>query len=134
MLINLAPFGHRTSSPAKILDRLGQEARRVPGANIYLQPVQDLTIDSSSGKTQYQFALQGADTATVTDWSNRLVQALGNEPKMRNVSSDLQNEGLAAYIDINRDTAARLGITPATVDDTLYFDFGQRIISTIFTQ
>ena len=134
MLINLAPFGHRTTAPAQILDRLRQEAKQVPGANIYLQPVQDLTIDSSSGKAEYQFALQGADTATVATWSNKLVQALSNEPKVRDVTSDLQNEGLSAYIDINRDTAARLGITPATVDDTLYFDFGQRIISTIFTQ
>ena len=134
MLINLAPFGHRTASPATILDRLRSEAAEVPGASLYLQPVQDLTLDSSSGKTQYQFALQGADTPTVTDWSNRLVQRLSQDTRLRNVSSDLQNQGLSAYIDINRETAARLGITPATVDETLYFAFGQRIISTIFTQ
>jgi multidrug efflux pump len=134
MLINLAPFGHRASSPPAILDRLRREAAEVPGAALYVQPVQDLTIDSSSGRTQYRFALQGADTATVTDWSNRVVQRLAREPKVRNVASDLQNEGLSAYIDINRETAARLGITPASVDDTLYYAFGQRIISTIFTQ
>ncbi|HEY5288671.1 MAG TPA: efflux RND transporter permease subunit [Caulobacteraceae bacterium] len=134
MLINLAPFGHRTASPATILDRLRSEAAEVPGASLYLQPVQDLTLDSSSGKTQYQFALQGADTPTVTDWSNRLVQRLSQDTRLRNISSDLQNQGLSAYIDINRETAARLGITPATVDETLYFAFGQRIISTIFTQ
>jgi multidrug efflux pump len=134
MLINLAPFGHRTSPPAKILDRLRREAAEVPGAGLYVQPVQDLTIDSSSGRTQYQFALQGADTPTVTDWANRVVTRLAREPKIRNVASDLQNEGLSAYIDIDRDTAARLGITPASVDDTLYSAFGQRIISTIFTQ
>jgi multidrug efflux pump len=134
MLINLAPFGQRTSPPSQILDRLRREAQQVPGGGIYLQPVQDLTIDSSQGKTQYQFALQGADTPTVTAWSSKIVQALADEPKVRNVSSDLQNQGLSAYIDINRDNAARLGVTPATVDDTLYSDFGQRIISTIFTQ
>ncbi|MGH7023933.1 MAG: efflux RND transporter permease subunit, partial [Caulobacteraceae bacterium] len=134
MLINLAPFGHRTSSPPAILDRLRKEAAQAPGATLYVQPVQDLTIDSSSGATQYHFALQGADTATVTDWSNKLVQRLSHEPKVRNVSSDLQNEGLSAYVDINRDTAARLGITPSTVDNTLYYAFGQSIISTIFTQ
>ncbi|HXV01205.1 MAG TPA: efflux RND transporter permease subunit [Caulobacteraceae bacterium] len=134
MLINLAPFGHRTASQPAILDRLRREAAEVPGAGIYVQPVQDLTIDSSSGRTQYQFALQGADTATVAQWSARLVQRLAGEPKVRNVASDLQGQGLSAYIDINRETAARLGITPATVDDTLYSAFGQRIISTIFTQ
>ncbi len=134
MLINLAPFGHRTTSPALILDRFRREAAEVPGAALFVQPVQDLTIDSSSGRTQYQFALQGADTPTVTAWANKVVQRLAREPKVRNVASDLQNEGLSAYIDIDRDTAARLGITPASVDDTLYSAFGQRIISTIFTQ
>ena len=134
MLINLAPFGHRTASLAKILDRMRQEAEAVPGMEIYLLPVQDLTIDSSSGRTQYQFALQGADTQTVQDWSNRVVAKLSHDPKLRDVASDLQGEGLSAYIDIDRDKAGRLGITPATVDDTLYFAFGQRIISTIFTQ
>ena len=134
MLINLAPFGHRTSAPAAILDRLRREAQQVPGARLYVQPVQDLTIDSSSGKTEYQFALQGADTPTVTDWSNRLVRRLASEPKVRNIASDLQNQGLSAFIDIDRDKAARLGITPATIDEALYSAFGQRIISTIFTQ
>jgi len=134
MLINLAPFGHRTASQDQILDRLRQEAAEVPGAGLYVQPVQDLTIDSSSGKTQYQFALQGADTQTVTDWSNKLVERLKTEPKIRNVTSDLQNQGLSAYVNIDRDTAARLGITPSTIDNTLYYAFGQAIISTIFTQ
>ncbi|HEY7900672.1 MAG TPA: efflux RND transporter permease subunit, partial [Caulobacteraceae bacterium] len=97
MLINLAPFGHRTSAPNAILERLRSEAAQVPGARLYVRPVQDLTIDSSSGKTQYQFALQGADTASVTNWSNRLVQNLAGEAKLRNVSSDLQNEGQSAF-------------------------------------
>ncbi len=134
MLINLAPFGHRSSSLAKTLDRLRGEAEKVPGIQLYLEPVQDLTIDSSSGRTQYQFALQGSDTATVGTWSAKLVQKLQNEPKIRNVASDLQGEGLSAYIDIDRDNAARLGITAASIDDALYYAFGQRIISTIFTQ
>jgi multidrug efflux pump len=134
MLINLAPFGHRSSPPAAILDRLRHEAQEIPGVTLYLQPVQDLTIDSASGRTQYQFALQGADTATVADWSDRLVRKLAAEPKVMNVASDLQNQGLSAYVNIDRETAARLGITPATIDDVLYFAFGQRIISTIFTQ
>ncbi len=134
MLINLAPFGHRTARLATILDHLRQEAAAIPGMRLYLLPVQDLTIDSSSGRTQYQFALQGADTLTVADWSARIVSRLMDDPKLRNVTSDLQSGGLSAYIDIDRDKAGRLGITPATVDDTLYYAFGQRIISTIFTQ
>ncbi|MEO8813411.1 MAG: efflux RND transporter permease subunit, partial [Caulobacteraceae bacterium] len=105
-----------------------------PGVRLYPRPVQDLTIDASSGRTQYQFALQGSDTATVATWSAKLVAALGGEAKLRNVASDLQNQGLSAFVDIDRDTAARLGVTPATVDDTLYYAFGQRIVSTIFTQ
>jgi multidrug efflux pump len=134
MLIRLAPFGHRTAGLTAILDRLRRTADRVAGVSLYLQPVQDLTIDSSSGRTQYQFALQGSDTATVALWSSRLVDRLAGDPKLRNVESDLQNDGLAAFVDIDRDTAARVGVTPASVDDALYYAFGQRIISTIFTQ
>ena len=134
MLISLAPFGHRTTSLAKTLERLRTEADAVPGISLYLQPVQDLTIDSSGGRTQYQFSLQGSDTKTVADWSDQVVKRLSGDPKLRNVASDLQNDGLSAYINIDRDAAGRLGITPATVDDTLYYAFGQRIISTIFTQ
>ena len=134
MLIALQPFGHRSANQTRILQNLEAEAAKVPGVTLYLQPVQDLTIDAASSRTQYQFALQGADTAAVADWSNRIVQKLATEPKIRNVASDLQGEGLSAYIDIDRDTAARLGITAATIDDTLYSAFGQRIISTIFTQ
>jgi multidrug efflux pump len=134
MLINLAPFGHRHASLSATIAHLKARARDVPGASLYLQPVQDLTIDSSSGKTQYQFALQGSDTATVQAWSDKLVARLRKDPDLVNVSSDLQNEGLSAYVNIDRDTAARLGVTAATVDDTLYYALGQRIVSTIFTQ
>ena len=134
MLINLKPVGERSGSLSKTLDGLRARANTVPGVALDLLPVQDLTIDASSGRTQYQFALQGATTATVADWSSRLVKRLQTDPKVRNVSSDLQNEGLSAYVNIDRDTAARLGVTPATVDDSLYYAFGQRIISTIFTE
>jgi multidrug efflux pump len=133
MLINLKPFGQRAALP-KIIADLHERSRAVAGATLYLQPVQDLTIDASSGRTQYQFALQGSDTKTVATWSSKLVTKLQDEPKLLNVASDLQNEGLAANVNIDRDTAARLGITPATVDSTLYAAFGQQIISTIFTQ
>ncbi len=134
LLINLKPFGHRSGSLATTLDRLRALARDTPGVTLYLQPVQDLTIDASSGRTQYQFALQGSDTATVATWTARLVDRLSEDAKLRNVASDVQNQGLSAFVNIDRDTAARLGVTAATVDDTLYSAFGQRIISTIFTQ
>ena len=134
MLINLKPQGQRSSSLDAILDRLRNDALQAPGMQLFLLPVQDLTVDSSAGRTQYQFALQGADQATVSDWSNRVVERLQRVPQVRNVASDLQAQGLSAYIDIDRDTAARLGVTPATIDETLYDAFGQRIISTIFTQ
>ncbi len=134
MLISLKPPGARGSSFAATLQRLRKEGNSVAGVGLYLQPVQDLTIDSSSGRTQYQFALQGSDGAAVAEWSARLTRRLAQDPKVRDVVSDLRDEGLAAFVDIDRDTAARLGITPATVDDTLYSAFGQRIISTIFTQ
>ncbi|MGI8840513.1 MAG: efflux RND transporter permease subunit [Caulobacteraceae bacterium] len=134
LLINLAPFGHRSGPLAATLDRLRALARDTPGVTLYLQPVQDLTIDASAGATQYQFALQGSDTATVGAWTAKLVERLSGERKLRNVASDVQNQGLSAFVNIDRDTAARLGVTAATVDDTLYSAFGQRIISTIFTQ
>ncbi len=134
LLINLKPFGHRGSSVTSILDRLRAKASDLPGVTLYLRPVQDLTIDAASGKTQYQFALEGSDTQTVGTWSERLVSRLRADEKLRNVGSDLQDDGLSAYVNIDRDTAARLGVTAATVDDTLYYAFGQRIVSTIFTQ
>ncbi len=134
LLINLKPFGQRSGSLATTLDRLRGLARGAPGVTLYLQPVQDLTIDASSGRTQYQFALQGSDTATVGAWTAALVNRLAGDAKLRNVASDVQDQGLSAFVNIDRDTAARLGVTAATVDDTLYSAFGQRIISTIFTQ
>ena len=134
LLINLKPFGHRGSSLAGILDRLRAKASDLPGVTLFLRPIQDLTIDAASGKTQYQFALEGSDTQTVGTWSEKLVSRLRTDQKLRNVGSDLQNQGLSAYVNIDRDTAARLGVTAATVDDTLYYAFGQRIVSTIFTQ
>ena len=133
-LIQLKPFGHRSGNQNKIIANLKREAAQIPGVGLYLLPVQDLTIDATGGRSQYQFALQGSDTATVADWSARLMNKLQGEKKIRNVASDLQDQGLSAYVDIDRDTAARLGITAATIDDTLYSAFGQRIISTIFTQ
>jgi multidrug efflux pump len=133
-LIDLVPLGQRTSPQPAILERLRQRAASVPGMTLYLQPVQDLTIDSNVGRTEYQFSLEGPDTATVDAWAANVVEKLSHEPKVRNVAADVQGQGLSAFIAIDRDTAARLAITPSTVDDALYDAFGQRIISTIFTE
>jgi multidrug efflux pump len=133
MLITLKPKGSRPSQ-ATVLEHLAQRAHAVAGVNLFLMPVQDLTIDATAGKTQYQFSLEGADQATVNDWAGRIVTKLSGLKQLRNVAADVQNQGLSAFIDVDRDTAARLGVTPETVDETLYDAFGQRIISTIFTQ
>jgi multidrug efflux pump len=101
---------------------------------LYLQPTQDLTIDAESGPTQYRFSVQGSNTADVTAEANRIVAALQHVSQVRNVSTDAGAMGSAAYINIDRDTAARLNVTASSVDDTLYSAFGQRIVSTIFTE
>ena len=133
MLISLKDRGQRPGQ-ATVLDHLRQRAQAVPGLTLYVMPVQDLSIDAAAGKTQYQFSLQGADQKTVDDWAGRIVAKLSSLKQLRNVAADVQSEGLTAFIDIDRDAAARLGVTPATIDETLYDAFGQRIISTIFTQ
>jgi multidrug efflux pump len=133
LLINLKPKGDRPAQ-ATVLEHLRERANGVAGVSLYLMPVQDLTIDATSGKTQYQFSLQGADQTTVDAWAGKIVAKLSTLNQLRNVATDVQNQGLTAFIDVNRDTASRLGITPETIDETLYDAFGQRIISTIFTQ
>ena len=134
VLINLKPQGHRTGSQEKVLENLRQRARNVAGINLYVQPVQDLSIDSSVSRTQYQFALEGSDQAQVNQWAAKIVDRLSDDKNVRNVAADVQSEGLSTFIEIDRDTAARVGVAASTVDDALYDAFGQRIISTIFTQ
>ena len=116
------------------MTRLQDRVRQVAGVTLYLQPTQDLTIDAETGPTQYRVSVEGADTATVTTWVNRLVAEMRNRKELRNATSDAGAQGLAAFIDIDRDTAARLGVTASAVDDALYSAFGQRIVSTIFTE
>jgi multidrug efflux pump len=134
MLINIKPRGQRSGSQDKILADLRSRARNVAGVTLYLQPVQDLTIDSNVGPTQYDFALQGSNQDEINLWAGKLVAKLANVPQVTNVSADVQSQGLAASINIDRATAARLGVTAETVDEALYDAYGQRIISTIFTQ
>ncbi len=131
MLIDLKT-DHGTQ--ADVMTRLQERAEKVPGITLYLQPTQDLTIDAETGPTEFRVSLEGADTATVTTWVNKLVAEMRTRKELRNATSDAGAEGLAAFIDIDRDTAARLGVTASAVDDALYSAFGQRIVSTIFTE
>ena len=133
-LINLKPYDERADDVTDVIRRLQQEVADVPGVTLYLQPVQDLTIDTSVSRTQYQFVLEDANPDELATWTPKLVAALAEQPELQDVASDLQQNGLSAYITIDRDTAGRFGITPATVDNALYDAFGQRIVSTIFTQ
>jgi len=131
MLINLKS-GH--DNQQRVIDRLRAKAQSVPGIVLYLQPTQDLTIDAESGPTQYRLSLEGADNAAVVEWAGKLVQKLRTVSKVRNVVTDADASGAAVYVDIDRDTAARLNISASTIDEALYSAFGQRIVSTIFTQ
>jgi multidrug efflux pump len=133
MLINLKPQEMRDSLPV-ILPRLQAAAAQVGGIRPYLQPVQDLTVDTESGANAYRFALQGADQNEVNLWADKLAKALVDEPSLRNVTSNVLSGGRAVTVTINRDSAARLGLSAQAVDNALYDAFGQRIISTIYGQ
>ncbi len=119
---------------ADVMQRLKNAVDRIPGITLYLQPTQDLTIDAESGPTQYRFSVEGSNTADVNAEAQRITAALQSVSKVRNVTSDAGATGDAAFINIDRDTAARLNITASSVDDALYSAFGQRIVSTIFTE
>jgi len=130
MLINLKP-DH--GNQARLMQRLRDRASAVAGLTLYLQPTQDLTIDAETGPTQYRLSVQGADTAVVNQAAVKLTEELSHAGKLRNVVTDAGAGGMAAYVDVDRDTASRLSITASAIDDALYSAFGQRIISTIFT-
>jgi multidrug efflux pump len=132
MLINLKP--DRSGKLVDIMERLRGRVAQIPGLAIYLQPTQDLTIDAETGPTQYRLSIEGADNASVTEWANKLVQHLQGQKQVRNAVSDAGATGPAAFINIDRDTASRMSITAAAVDDALYSAYGQRIVSTIFTE
>ncbi|NMM21402.1 MAG: multidrug transporter subunit MdtC [Rhodoferax sp.] len=132
MLINLKPV--RSGTQQQTMDRLRQRVGQVAGVTIYLQPTQDLTIDAETGPTQYRVSLEGSDNATVVQWATKLSQRLQGVVQVRNVVSDATATGVAVFVDIDRDSASRLGISAAAIDDALYSAFGQRIVSTIFTE
>jgi multidrug efflux pump len=133
-LINLKPRADRSISVTEVIRRLRDETANVSGITVYMQPVQDLTLDNTISRTQYQFTLESADSAALSTWTPKLVAALGQLPQLADVVSNQEDNGLAAYVTIDRDSAARLGISVGTVDNALYDAFGQRIVSTIFTQ
>jgi multidrug efflux pump len=133
MLINLKAKGERDPL-GLVMSRLSEAARAVPGIALYLQPSQDLTIDDRVSRTQYQFTLQDPDIANLSLWVPRMVEKLQGLPQLTDVAGDLQDQGLVAFVRIDRDAAARLGVTTAAIDNALYNAFGQRLISTIFTQ
>ncbi|MFZ0775151.1 MAG: efflux RND transporter permease subunit, partial [Xanthobacteraceae bacterium] len=133
-LITLKPHDERNMTASQIIERLQKEVAGVVGITLYMQPVQDLTIDSTISRAPYHFVLEDANAAEFTTWVPKLVQQLSQLPQLSDVASDLQQQGLAVDIVIDRATASRFGITPATIDNVLYDAFGQRIVSTIYTQ
>ncbi len=134
LLINLKPLAQRNASASEVIRRLQPRLAQVDGITLYMQPVQDLSIDDRVSRTQYQYTLEDPDPKELADAANRMVDRLRTVPVLRDVASDQQNDGLQAALDIDRTTASRLGITPQLIDDTLYDAFGQRQVSTMFTQ
>jgi multidrug efflux pump len=134
MQINLKPHDERKASASEIIRRLQPRIDKVEGITLFMQPVQDLTVDDRVSRTQFQYSLEDADAKELNTWAPRLVEKLQTLPELRDVASDQQTEGLQAMLSIDRDSAARFGITPQLIDDTLYDAFGQRLVSTMFTQ
>ena len=132
--INLKPLDERDDRVQTVIGRLQNAVSGIPGIELYLQPTQDLTIDTTVSRTQYQFTLQANSLDALSNWVPQLLGRLQALPQLSDVSSDWQDKGLAAYINVDRDSASRLGISMADVDNALYNAFGQRLISTIYTQ
>src|ERR1700730_7279643 len=132
--INLKPRDERRADATEIIRRLQPALQTVEGITLYMQPVQDLTVENRVSRTQYQYTLEDADSRELAEWTPRLIARLKELSELRDVASDQQNGGLQAMLDIDRDTASRLGIVPQLIDDTLYDAFGQRQVSTIYTQ
>ena len=121
-------------SAVDVIRRLAPRVQQVAGIDLYMQPVQDLAVEDRISRTQYQYALDAPDKALLDLWAPRLVERMKELPELRDVASDQQNNGVGLYVKIDRDTAGRLGITPQNIDDALYDSFGQRQVSTIYTQ
>jgi len=132
--INLKPREERRSDASEIIRRLQPALAAVDGITLYMQPVQDLTVEDRVSRTQFQYSLEDADARELAEWAPRLIERLRTLPELRDVASDQLVGGLQVSVVIDRDTASRLGIQPQAIDDTLYDAFGQRQVSTIFTQ
>ena len=133
VFVNLKPKSERAGL-AEVMQRLQRGVAQVQGISLYMQPVQDLTIEDRVSRTQYQLTVEDANPDELAVWVHRLVDRLRQLPQLADVASDLQDQGLQAFVSIDRDTSGRLGVTPAAIDAALYNAFGQRLISTIFTQ
>ncbi len=134
ILVNLKPLAERAVSATDVIRRLRPALTSVEGITLYMQSVQDITVEDRVSRTQYQYSLEDPNAEELRTWAPKLVAALRARPELRDVSSDQQDEGLRASLAIDRSTAARFGVTPQVIDDTLYDAFGQRQVSTIFTQ
>src|SRR5712672_3275091 len=132
--INLKPLAQRKISASDVIRRLQPELAKIDGVSLFLQPVQDLTVEDRVSRTQFQYSLEDVDPKELAYWTGRFIDKLKALPDLRDVASDQLNQGLVAALTIDRDSASRLGILPADIDNTLYDAFGQRLVSTIFTQ
>ncbi|MGE4449959.1 multidrug efflux RND transporter permease subunit [Castellaniella sp.] len=132
--ITLKPLAERRDRADAVIERLQAALRPVVGLEAWLQPVQELSVEDQISRAQFQMTLSGPDEAALASWTPRLVDALRALPELRDVAGDLQDRGLALAVSVDRDAAARLGVTQASIDDALYDAFGQRLISTIYTQ
>jgi multidrug efflux pump len=132
--INLKPLESREANASQVIRRLAPAVATVSGVKLFMQPVQDLSVEDRVSRTEFQYTVEDADPKELETWVPRLVSKLQTLPQLRDVATDQQNHGLEADIVIDRDTASRLGITPQMIDNTLYDAFGQRLVSTIFTQ
>ena len=132
--INLKPLGERLGGAGDIIRRLESRVSEVDGITLHMQPVQDLTVEDRVSRTQFQYTLEDADPEELNRWAPKLLDSLQLRPELRDVSSDQLNQGLASLVEIDRNTASRMGITPQLITDTLYDAFGQRQVSTMFTQ
>jgi len=132
--INLKPLDDRKISASDVIRRLQPQLAQVEGITLFMQPVQDLTVEDRVSRTQYQYSIEDADGKELAQWAPKLVDKLKALPQLRDVATDQQDQGLEASLVIDRDTASRLGILPQAIDDTLYDAFGQRLVSTMFTQ
>jgi multidrug efflux pump len=134
ILINLKPLEQRKIAAAAVIDRLGNQLAQVPGIRLYMQPVQDLTIEDRVSRTQYQYTLEDPNATELNTYAPRLLEQLRKLPELNEVASDQQDQGLQAKLVVDRATASRFGITPSSIDQTLYDAYGQRQVSTMFTQ